>query len=125
MTFSRHLLLPPLLLLSLCACSRTVTWREEVPLNTGETIVVRREGTYSWQQAAGNPLVWGYRRDPRTSISFEYKGRRYSYTGEASLQALAISPAGVPTLVVFAADIAGSHFRVVEPAFQYEQCKRN
>jgi hypothetical protein len=33
-------------LVAITACSKTVQWEEEVPLNTGETIWVKRSDTY-------------------------------------------------------------------------------
>ena len=36
------LILIGLAMTALTACSKTVEWEEEVPLNTGETIVVKR-----------------------------------------------------------------------------------
>lgn len=45
----------------LSACSKTVQWEEEVPLNTGETIWVKRTVVYSAQGGAGNPLDMAYR----------------------------------------------------------------
>lgn len=92
--------------LQLAACSKTVQWEEEVPLNTGETIVVKRSGTYTYKSAPGNPLDFGYGPDWRSTIEFTYKGKRYSYTSDASPMVLAISPAGQPNLIALA-DQAG------------------
>ncbi|MGE0332068.1 MAG: hypothetical protein AB7P37_15425 [Ramlibacter sp.] len=89
----------------LAGCSRTVTWQEEVPLNTGETIWVTREVTYKLQGASGNPLDMGYRPDWTEELAFDWQGRHYRYVGDASLMLLAISPAAKrPVLVAKAAD---------------------
>lgn len=45
-----------LLVLVLSACSRTVTWEEEVLLNTGTVIWLLRTDTYSRTTEAGNPF---------------------------------------------------------------------
>ncbi len=45
--------------LQLTACSKTVQWEEEVPLNTGETIWVKRTVVYSLQGESGNPMDIG------------------------------------------------------------------
>jgi hypothetical protein len=85
--------------LLLTACSRTVQWEEEVSLNTGETIWVKRSGTYTFKPAPGSPLDYGWGGDPRSTIEFNYKGKSYSYTGEASFMLLTIAPDGLPNLV--------------------------
>lgn len=95
-------LIPAMLL---TACSRTVSWEEEVPLNTGEMIWVKREVTYKLQGAGGNPLDLAYRPDWTEQISFEWKGKKYSYVGDAAIMLLAISPTTKhPVLVAQAAN---------------------
>ena len=74
------------------ACSKTVQWEEEVPLNTGETIWVKRELTYAIQGAHANPLDLGFRAKPNQTFKFDYGGRRYIYKGEAMIILIAISP---------------------------------
>jgi hypothetical protein len=81
-----------LAMLLLTACSKTVQWEEEVPLNTGETIWVKREVTYKYKGAGGNPLDMAYRPDWTEEIAFEWKGKKYRYVGDADLMLLAISP---------------------------------
>jgi hypothetical protein len=88
---ARTLLLLPLLAL-LVACSKTVTWEEEVPLNTGDTIWVTRVVTYKLKGDAGNPLDMAYRPDWTETLEFDWQGKKYSYTGNADLMLLAISP---------------------------------
>jgi hypothetical protein len=46
--------------LQLAACSKTVQWEEEVPLNTGEVIWVKRTDTFIRRSEPGNPLQMGW-----------------------------------------------------------------
>lgn len=79
---------------------RTVIWEEEVPLNTGETIWVTRELTYSIQGSHGNPLDLGFRAKSEQTFKFDYGGRRYTYKGQAMIILIAISPkTKIPVLV--------------------------
>jgi hypothetical protein len=102
--------LAPWLVAGLCmsllsACSRTVTWQEEVPLNTGEVIWVERSVTYKLKGAGGNPLDMAYRPDWTEELAFEWKGKKYRYAGDARLMLLAISPSlQQPVLVANAAN---------------------
>lgn len=90
--------------LELAACSKTVQWEEEVPLNTGETIWVTREVTYKLKGGGDNPLDMAYRPDWTEAISFKWKGKEYRYVGDAGLLLLAISPVTQkPVLVADAA----------------------
>lgn len=83
----------------LSACSKTVQWEEEVPLNTGETIWVKRTVVYSSHGGAGNPLDMAYRPEKDQAIEFTWRGKSYHYKGEAWIMLLAISPRGQPVLV--------------------------
>lgn len=87
------------------ACSKTRSWEEEVLLNTGEKVWVRRSQTYSLTGGAGNPADLAYRPDSDSEIEFDWRGVRYRYLGDANVMVLAISPGGVPVLV---ADAAGN-----------------
>jgi hypothetical protein len=70
----RFLLLSSLLgLLQLTACSKTVQWEEEVPLNTGEVIWVKREVTYKYKGAGGNPLDMDYLTCPQTPYQSKFQ----------------------------------------------------
>lgn len=89
--------------LQLTACSKTVQWEEEVPLNTGETIWVKRGTSYSYKGAGGNPFDIGLRPDRMQSLEFQWKGARYTWEGDASLMLLAIDPKERPVLVANAA----------------------
>ena len=93
------------LLIGSCAFmtrDRTVTWEEEVPLNTGETIVVKRTGRYIDFDYDLSQNRLGYKPDPVSTIEFTYKGKRYSFTSEGGLQLLAIGPDGLPNLIAHA-----------------------
>jgi hypothetical protein len=87
----------------LTGCSRSVTWEEEVVLNTGETIWVRRHVSYSVRGEAGNPLDLNYIADRDEEISFQYGDKDYRYKGDAQLMLIAISPDRRPVLVAPAA----------------------
>jgi hypothetical protein len=69
--------------LPLAACSKTVQWGEAVPLNTGETNWVTREVTYSLKGDGDNPLDMAYRSDWIEEITFDWKGKKYRYVGDA------------------------------------------
>jgi hypothetical protein len=90
--------------LQLAACSKTVHWEEEVPLNTGETIWVKRTVEYSLKGAGGNPFDISYRQDKTETLTFQWGGKNYVYKGDAELILLAISPRRQPVLVAPAAD---------------------
>jgi hypothetical protein len=68
-------------LFQLTACAKTVQWEEEVPLNTGETIWVKRTDTYVRGGDPGNPLkiTWGL--DKRAYV-FSWQGQAYTYEVE-------------------------------------------
>lgn len=103
----RKLTLVCFLAVSLSACSRPLHWEEEVPLNIGETIWVRRTVMYSIRGDAGNPLDLAYRPARDAVIEFTWNGRSYRYEGDARIMLLAISPRDKrPVLVARAADNA-------------------
>ncbi|MCL4771822.1 MAG: hypothetical protein KJZ76_15990 [Burkholderiaceae bacterium] len=99
-----YILLLLITALQLTACSKTVQWEEEVPLNTGETIWVKRGTSYSYKGAGGNPFDIGLRPDRTHWMKFEWKGTRYTWEGDASLMLLAIDSKNRPVLVANAAD---------------------
>lgn len=97
--------------MTISACSKTVHWEEEVPLNTGETIWVKRYVTYKLQGAGGNPLDIAYRPDWTETLEFTWQGRKYMHRGQAMIDVLAISPLTKrPVLVAWAAN-KDWHFR--------------
>ena len=57
----------------LAGCTRTVHWEEEVLLNTGETIWVKRSGTYTYRSASGNPLDLGISQIGYQRLNFRIK----------------------------------------------------
>lgn len=86
----------------LSACSKTVEWEEEVLLNTGETIWVKRVAQYSYGGDAGNPLDMAYRLDGSPTLQFTYQEKKYYFHERIGVMLLAISPNGVPLLVAAA-----------------------
>ena len=84
--FCRHPILATLLaipVLAIGACAimtrdRTVTWEEEVLLNTGETIWVSKEVRYTIKGQPGNPADMGYVPGFEETLSFTYGGRKYA-----------------------------------------------
>lgn len=88
--------------LHLMGCSKTVQWEEEVPLNTGETIWVKRTATYVRSSAYANPLKPSWRIESET-LAFEWAGEKYKWEGDADLMVLAIDPQRRPALVANAA----------------------
>jgi hypothetical protein len=92
--------------LQLAACSKTVQWEEEVPLNTGETIWAKRTVKYTLQGGAGNPLDMSYRPGRDQTIEFLWNGKSYRYEGDARIMLLAISPHKQPVLVAKASENA-------------------
>lgn len=68
--------------LQLSACSKTVQWEEEVPLNTGETIWVKRMDSYVKGSEPGNPLKMTWGLDKR-HYEFSWHGQHYTYQTES------------------------------------------
>jgi hypothetical protein len=104
---------------------REVSWEEEVLLNTGETIIVKR--TMPWV------LSIGWSMDPvrngdlsRQVLRFAYKEKSYSYSGGAAIHWIVIAPDGLPNLVAPALSLEWSkknNYRCVVP--YYVQFKPN
>jgi hypothetical protein len=102
------------------ACSKTVQWEEEVPLNTGETIWVKRSVKYKIQGGAGNPFDLALRPVRDETIEFVWKGKAYRYTGDAGISLLAISQQQTPVLVANASDNswdAMHHYQCTAPYY--------
>lgn len=89
---------------ALPGCSRTVTWEEEVPLNTGETIWIQRSMPWTLKGGFGNPFDLAMRPTREQVIRFKYGGKEYSYAGRANVLWIAIAPNKQPVLVAPAAD---------------------
>lgn len=66
------------------ACSKTIEWEEEVPLNTGETIIVKREDIYVRRSVPGNPFQMGWWIDER-KYKFSWQGNNYKYKNRHSI----------------------------------------
>lgn len=99
-TLSPRIVLAALAVLQLTGCSKTVQWEEEVPLNTGETIWVKRTVKYTYQGGAGNPLDMAYRPERGSSLTeFNYQGKFYRFDLIAGIVLIAVSPQGFPVLV--------------------------
>lgn len=95
-----------LLLVALTACSKTVQWEEEVPLNTGDVIWIKRTVTYKFDVTHDNPFVPSYVPRGQETRVFTWRGKQYSHTGSGSLELLAISPVtNEPVLVAFAVNV--------------------
>ena len=94
---ARLLLLLPLV--ALTACSKTVQWEEEVPLNTGETIWVKRSMPWVYKGGMGNPFDMSMKATFDQTISFKHAGKNYSHTSGAGILWIAISPTGIPVLI--------------------------
>jgi len=113
MSYSRILLrivLVAIATIQLAACSKTVQWEEEVPLNTGETIWVKRTVHYTLKGGAGNPLDVAYRPDRQEQLEFKWSGTHYHFEGDARIILLAISPRKQPVLVA-QANAGGWHWK--------------
>ena len=91
-------------MIALSACTRAVRWEEEVVLNTGETIVVKRKGTYTYQGLTSDGQHFTYVPEPQTTIEFTYKEKRYSHSGHGQLQLIAVDAKGLPNLVARPSD---------------------
>lgn len=79
---------------------RTVNWEEEITLNTGETLIVKRQGEYRYVVFnAGHGETLYHRPKENPKLAFSHKGKSYSFSGEAELILIAVGPNGVPTLV--------------------------
>ena len=99
MNIIKTILLIGLAMISLTGCTKTVQWEEEVLLNTGETIVVKRNGSYKYKGLTSDSNAFSYVPEWQSTIEFTYKEKKYSHTDDAPLQLLAIAPDGTPNLI--------------------------
>lgn len=83
----------------LMGCSKTVQWEEEVPLNTGEVIWVKRSKLWVYKGGFGNPFDMAMRPTGEQTIRFKYAGIDYSFTGRAQVGWIAIAPDKTPMLI--------------------------
>ncbi len=108
------------LMTALSACSKTVQWEEEVPLNTGETIWVKRSVEYAFKGGGDNPVDVAYRPNWKERLEFTWRDRQYVYEGEALVFVLAISSKNQPTLVARASDKnweVNNKYRCTKPSY--------
>jgi hypothetical protein len=109
-----------LLAFALAGCTRTITWEEEVPLNTGETIWIERSMPWELKGGFGNPFDIAMRPTREQTIRFTYAGKEYLYVGRANVRWIAISEAKQPVLAFKAGDFAWdaqNHFLCVVPHY--------
>lgn len=88
-------------LINIIGCEKTRTLHQEVLLNTGEGVIATWVVDYNFQGDAGNPMNIKMRPKRLMTLTFDYRGKEYRYRGDASLFLLAISPKGVPNLVLY------------------------
>lgn len=128
MSFARHVVsfcirgfAAGALALVLTACTRTVTWEEEVPLNTGETIWIERSMPWEIRGSQGNPYDLGMRPTRDQTIRFKYRSRQYVYTGRADVRWIAVSPITKEPVLVAPASSYGwdvqNHFTCTVPHY--------
>lgn len=92
-----------LVLVQVSACTKQISWTEEVLLNTGDRLVVRRQLSYVREGAPGNPFEMGWSPRRGGDMSFEWKGRQYAFNEHNAPLLVAISPRGKPVVVANAA----------------------
>jgi len=62
----------------LSSCSKSIRWQEEVPVNTGEVIIMNREDVFVRRSAPGNPFEMGWWINGRY-YKFRWQGKNYVY----------------------------------------------
>lgn len=77
-----------------------MAWEEEVLLNTGESLNVQRQVDYTVGGAPGNPLDIGWNQKAGAVMRFSWRGRNYVFREHNNPLLLAISPQGVPVVVI-------------------------
>lgn len=90
-----------IVLVNIFGCEKTRILRQEVLLNTGERIVVNWVVEYSLQGDAGNPMNIKMRPKQLMTLTFDYRGKKYRYHGDADIFLLAISPDGLANLIIY------------------------
>jgi len=81
------------------SCHRVVRWEEDVLLNTGEHLTLKRWVLYRPQSGGGNPFAIAVRPSGMRSMSFNWRGKDYSLSKGIAMMVLAISPQSTPVLV--------------------------
>ena len=69
--------------LLLMGCSKSVQWVEEVPLNPGTNIWIKRTDSYARASEPGNPLKLGWRLQKR-ELEFDWEGQPVRFQTDAS-----------------------------------------
>lgn len=80
-------------------CTNAVGWDEEVVLNTGDVIVVRREQAYQRGSEPGNPFKPGWIARTPGTMKFHWRGRDYTFSQHGLPMVLAIAPQGQPVVL--------------------------
>ena len=116
-------------LLLLSGCYKKEQWKEEVLLNTGETISLTRQIKFVLASGYDNPLKFSYRAGSWEKTTFKWANKTYIYDGSAGFQILAISPRQQPVLlrVVHRSDVSEGH-KCSTPsyiAFEYMEANSN
>lgn len=96
--------LAPLLVVlatQLVACGRTVTWEEDVALDSGTTLRVKRFDHYARTSQPGNPFEMGWWID-RRSLEFRWRDRDYEFSTPTT-EILMIQEIGDPAHLVIVA----------------------
>lgn len=70
--------------MQLTACTKTVEWEEEVPLNTGELIIVKRTDSFDRRSIPGNPFIMGWWITDR-AYRFSWQGKKYTYAVKSAI----------------------------------------
>lgn len=88
--------------LALVGCGRTISWEEEVLLNTGEVIWVKRTDSYVRRSEPGNPLDMGWGLNTR-EIRLKRNGQEYNFQTESQATLMIYEYADTPKTVAIVA----------------------
>lgn len=88
-----------LLCINFFILTKTKSWDEEVLLNTGEVIWIKRSQTFNYGSAGDNPFKFGYYPERDEEIKFTWNGKKYYYKGSDGIFLLVISPENFPIFV--------------------------
>jgi hypothetical protein len=87
------------MLMAGCTNTNAVAWDEEVALNTGDVVIVRREQTYQRGSEPGNPLKPAWIAKTPGTMRFHWRGHDYTFNQHSVPTVLAISPEGQPVVL--------------------------
>jgi hypothetical protein len=88
-----HIVIAILSTAVLSGCGKTIRWEEEVPLNTGEILVVERIAKFKRGSEPGNPLKAAWWPEGG-SIGFSLDGQRFVYEYSGRMNAFGIFVVG-------------------------------